>query len=36
MYSLEPQDRYEQRKLLRDMTLTEVIAIRQCLQKRIR
>ena len=32
MYNLEPQERYEQRKLLRDMTLTEVIAIRQCLQ----
>ena len=32
MYNLEPKERYEQRKLLRDMTLTEVIAIRQCLQ----
>lgn len=32
MYSFEPQKRYEQRKLLRDMSLMEVIAIRQCLQ----
>ena len=32
MYNLEPQERYEQRKLLRDMTLTEVIVIRQCLE----
>lgn len=31
MYSFEPQQRHEERKLLRDMDLMEVIAIRQCL-----
>ncbi len=32
MYNLEPKQRYEQRKLLKDMSPTEVVVIRQCLQ----